>query len=346
MFFYIFFLFMIAFLCGRYYVINQKNIQNKDLGYKTAIVFIILISSLRFNIGYDWSAYLKFVYPYYTPLNTLRLEPFDRVICAIAGKLKQPIILFSIYAIITYYILGITIYNYSVDKYTSLIIYLCLFYLSGLSTIRQEIAVAVVFYGYKYVKEKKLMKYLIICFLAMCFHKTAIIAISFYPIYYSSKNLIYTFIACSIVFFKVLLPKIIAYFFPFFMSYLDFNGIAKSSGNLTKLFYLFIYIYLFIISKRIDINKGLLNIVSIGVLLPFLLGGHTGGRLAEYFLLYYTLLIPEANRRFSINYRIIFLIPFYIFFFLFLYTSVNINKSNEYVPFRWYFLESLNQNLQ
>ena len=81
-------------------------------------------------------------------------------------------------------------------------------------------------------------------------------------------------------------------------------------------------------------------------MLPWgVLGGHTGGRLAQYFLIYYCLLIPECNKRFNINYRILFMIPFYAYFFMYLIVSVTANHSNEYVPFRWYFFEDLNQNL-
>jgi len=347
MIFYVFFICFIAILCGRYNIISGKYIVGKKTGYKMAVWFIILISCFRFNIGYDWSSYLSYVYPVYNPINTIRLEPFNRIICFVAGTLNQPIILFSFYAIITYYCVGKVIDLYSDAKYESLMIYICLFYLISLSTIRQAIAEAIIFYGYKYIVEKKKLKYFLICILAMCFHKSAIIAFIFYPIFYFKSTTIVLVSILFFVFFKIVLPKVLGAIFPLFMMYIEKGGIAQSSGNFQRLFYLVFYIYILLFyNKNSKIDKGQFNICTLGVMLPFVLGGHTGGRLAEYFLMYYVLLIPKINKRFNINYRVIFLFVFYAYFFMYLYVSVEINKSNEYVPFRWYFFESLNQNLQ
>lgn len=343
--FYIFFISFILILCGRYRL-SIKIDLNKQLGFKISIFFIIIVSCLRFNIGYDWSSYLQYVYPYYNPINTIRLEPFDRIICYISGTLHSPLILFSIYAILTYYFIGKVIEENSIASYESLMIYLCLFYLISLSTIRQAVADAIVFYGYKYIKEKKMGKYFLTCVCAALFHKTALVGVFIYFLYHLNKYT--TFILAGIVFvgIKVLLPKIIGVFFPIFLIYLNKSGLASSSGNLQKLFYSFLYFYSLVLLPKDKESEGLLNICTIGVILPFILGGHTGGRLAEYYLIYYSLLLPKCNKKFKIEYRILFLFPFYLYFFMYLYTSVNVNKSNEYVPFKWYFLESLNQDLQ
>lgn len=343
--FYIFFLLFIALLCGRYNVIPGSYIVGKRTGYKISIVFIILVSSMRFNIGYDWSSYLSMIYPGFNPLNIQRLEPFNKIICTIAGNLQQPWILFTFYSVITYSLIGKTINDFSSSKYESLMIYLCLFFLSGLSTIRQEIAVAIIFFGYRYILEKKIVKYFFTCMLAMCFHKTAIIAIIFYPLYYLGLSVSIMLITIFGVFFKVILPRIVGAFFPYFMIYLN-GGLGSSSGNLQKIFYFLLFIYAFVLHKNKREHIGLLNICVIGCMLPFILGGHTGGRLGEYFLIYYTLLIPECSKRLNIKYRVVFLIPLYAFFFMYLLVSVNVNHSNEYVPFRWYFFESLDQNLR
>lgn len=344
--FYFLFLLVIAILCGRYNLIQGKYLIKKNSGYKIAIIFIIIISSIRFNIGYDWSTYFSFVYPNYNPKFLPNHEPLNKFIYMFAGQLNQPWVLFFIYAIITYTLIGIVINENSSSKYESLLIYLCLFYLPGISTIRQEIAVSIVLYGYKYIRKKRFFKYAIICFIAMCFHKTAIIGFLIYPIY-NFKVSTNIFIALLLgIFLKIILPKLLDVFFPAFLVYLKKGGLGDSSGRLIKLFYLILLIYCFILQKKRITAPGLLNICTIGCIMPFLLGSHAGGRLSEYFLIYYSLLIPECNKRFKIEYRVIFLFPLYAFFFMYLYVSVNVNHSNEYVPFRWYPLENLEQELQ
>ncbi|MBY6839005.1 EpsG family protein [Clostridium botulinum] len=76
-------------------------------------------------------------------------------------------------------------------------IWLCMlsFYLINynvtLNMMRQWIAMAFLFYGFKYVVEKNIYKFIIIVLIAMSFHKTAIIGIIFYLLYefiYSKKK--------------------------------------------------------------------------------------------------------------------------------------------------------------
>ena len=60
--------------------------------------------------------------------------------------------------------------------------YLMLFPYS-LNLLRQSIAVAIVFYGFKFVQKRKFLFYVALVIFAMFFHKTAIIGITIYPIY-------------------------------------------------------------------------------------------------------------------------------------------------------------------
>lgn len=341
--YYLFFI-VIVFLCGRY---NSKELSvliTKNTGFRLSVLFIILFAAFRFNIGYDWSSYLSFVYPY-NPANSRRLEPFDRLLCYVFGRLKSPFFFFSFYAFVTYFFIGKTIEENSSDKFESLIIYLGLFYLISLSTIRQAIAESIVFYGFRYIKTRKLLKYLFICIVASLFHKTAIIALSFYFLYKMDYLLIIVSSVCLFVFVKFLLPVVLTKCFPSFLFYLNKSGIGNSSGKFQKLVFLLLYIYIVLLRPRGSENLGMLKICTLGVVLPFVLGGHTGGRLSEYFLIYYTLLIPECNKKIKISNRVLFLVPFYIYFFVYLYISVAVNHSNEYVPYRFYFLENLNQPL-
>lgn len=264
--FYFFFLFFIILLCGRYNIIEGHYLVSKKFGYTFAILFIIFVTAFRFNIGYDWSSYLNYIYPHYNPANIGRLEPLDKLIIGCAGYFNQPLIMFASYAVITYANIGYLINKYSVSKYESLMIYICLFYLIDLSTIRQALAVSVVFYGFKYIEQKKIIKYFITCIFAVLFHKSAAISLLFYPLYYAKPAFTLFIIICVYVGMKVILPKILGSFLTVFMMYLEKGGIKDSSGSFQRLVYLLIFIYALVFHRKK--SAGLLNICAVGVVLP------------------------------------------------------------------------------
>jgi hypothetical protein len=139
---------------------------------------------------------------------------------------------------------------------------------------------------------------------------------------------------------KFILPKILEKYLGVYMMYLVNQELSESSGNFTRLFFTGIFLYCMIILrfyKDFEKYRGLLSIVTIGTSLPYLFGGHTGGRIAEYFLVYFILLIPNVNLRVHINKRVIMLFVFYLFFFIYLWTTVYKSNSTAYIPYRFYF---------
>lgn len=75
------------------------------------------------------------------------------------------------------------IYKNSLNPLLSFLIFICLrYYAFTLTGLRQAVALAIVLVSYKYLKEKKLMKFLFVICLAAMFHKSALIFIIAYPI--------------------------------------------------------------------------------------------------------------------------------------------------------------------
>jgi hypothetical protein len=67
-------------------------------------------------------------------------------------------------------------------------VYSIIYYPQTANIIRQCMAVALVFYGTKYLEQGKNLKYLIFVVLAFCFHRTALLGIAYYPLYYLISN--------------------------------------------------------------------------------------------------------------------------------------------------------------
>ena len=63
------------------------------------------------------------------------------------------------------------------------LMYYLLMYNESLNLMRQSMAVAVTAYGFRYVYERKPLKYVSIVLLAMQFHITALLAVFIYPLY-------------------------------------------------------------------------------------------------------------------------------------------------------------------
>ena len=123
-----------------------------------------------------------------------------------------------------------------------------LFFYNSMSLMRQFTALAVIlFFGFKFIKEKKFLKYLLTIAFAMFFHYTALLAIFIYPIYHMkySRKVVLTVIICSVIG-LLLLDQI----YPFIASvfnrdgfYVDMIGETKL-GNIVSMF-IFLAMYLF-----------------------------------------------------------------------------------------------------
>jgi len=345
MLFYLLYLLVIIYLCGPFKLkssLNKKNYFNKrKYGYILAIFLIIIISSIRYGIGFDWHNYDEIIAWYgRRGLNLTRYEFFDNFIFYIGGVLNNSYISFAIFAVLTYGILAYYIKKYSGNKFESLIIYMSLFYLPSLSTIRQALAVVIVFSGYRFIREKKALKYAVTVLIAMGFHSYAFIGFVLYPLYYVSIKALVLLGLGGLVIFNYLLPIFVAKFMPDSTFYLA--SIADSSGNFQKIVYAVVLIYcicLFFLTKKQNIKDelyynealSLIKVCSFGALLPFLLGGHTGGRVAEYFLIYYILVVPLCNKYLNLKIRVITLIPFTLSYFGYLYATLS--SGEAYIPF-------------
>lgn len=336
MFYYYCFIIGIILLAGRYRIPKFGKSRNKSINLTAVCFLIILFAAFRFNVGFDWKTYLSLIYPNYSPKRIGKFEPLSLLYMKIAGSLNAPALMFFLFSLTIYGFVALAIYNNSVDWFESIVIYIALFYFDSLSIMRQAASSAITFYAYKYIKRKQLFKYILFCLIAFLYHKSAIIAIPLYSIYYTKRKNIFILLASVLVMFKIILPRIIMKVFPVFIYYYN-TEVANNSGNFVRLFNILLLFYCLFFYKKDDTEaKHLLNICIIGSVIPFVLGGHTGGRIAQSFLIYYVFLLPLVNRKFKITYRILFLIPFYIYFFLLLWVG-----GAAYVPYKLYFWEDL-----
>ena len=216
--------------------------------------------------------------------------------------------------------------------------------------LRQFLALGIITFSYKYIKEKNFIKFLIIIIIASLFHKTALIFIIAYPIFnkvkFGIKNYFIIFFA---LFLSIIVGQRMLYWIvnvlkdERFYMYLE----RESSLNLTNFFINFaILIFCDTLCKlsnrkmsnmSFEIN-GLMNLQSIScVFLAFTPVLGEMYRIAMYFCIFNILLVPNLIESININKngkRVVYIclyVCFIIYYFLF---SL---KNAQVIPYIFYF---------
>ncbi len=202
--------FVLAAFCS---LIAYKNRTKKIIFFifsGLAVIIPSVIAGLRAtNIGTDVKVYLIPLYK--AALSCETFSAFHKMISAHDIELLFEILvyiptrIFSNINVTMFFVhLPICLFLYMgancfKDKGHPSIIYLFVllaFYNMSLNIMRQFIAIAIVFYGYKFLLKKEFLKYIITVIIASFFHSSAIIALSFVLIVLicNSKNkILYSF---------------------------------------------------------------------------------------------------------------------------------------------------------
>ena len=161
------------------------TVQAKRAYIITAIV-LACIAGLRYGVGADFLSYYGGVEWRANELqeNLQNLdEPGISFICWIATKINPSdprAIGIFLEASITITTMLLVIYRNSDELGNSLIYYLLLVWASCFNGVRQSLAAAVLICGLPYIKQRKLIRYCIVCFVAFLFHKSALVMLAMY----------------------------------------------------------------------------------------------------------------------------------------------------------------------
>lgn len=163
------------------------------------ILLFTLVFGLRYGVGVDYNNYVE-IYEEtqntYSSLRELieneRYELGFSIILYVCHFLEAPVyVLFSILAFIQIFLIyktfneenNILPYVYAVLIFSGLCMY------SFMNIIRHEIAFCIFLFSIKYIRDNKLLKYLICCLLALTFHKSAILLFPLYFLWIRRKSI-------------------------------------------------------------------------------------------------------------------------------------------------------------
>ena len=194
----------LAFLLVMRYAFNRWGIHTPEKADKAFLwvgsVILAVITGMRHSItGSDTSTYIRSFKQFRKlPWDKVISEIYDyyeigyRAIIKIIGYITDnENVFFLIVALFFAFSLGIFITRNSKNRFMSLILYFTVgafsFQVSG---IRQSLAMTILLFSFEYIKERKLVKFLITVFIASLFHKSAVVIVPMYFLAYIKMNIV------------------------------------------------------------------------------------------------------------------------------------------------------------
>lgn len=165
--------------------------MNTSENKKVSLCFIVLFlfAAVRYGVGYDYYSYLSYVTNERDESNYESVEPLSRLLMQLAIYTHYQLF-FALGSLLTIYPVFIICKKYSINPVMSLLVFYLhpAFYLAFFSIVRNGIAISFVFYAIMMLQEKKLIKSVALIICACLFHKSALIGILIYPLFYFPSN--------------------------------------------------------------------------------------------------------------------------------------------------------------
>lgn len=312
--------------------------RNKPHWVPVLCIFsLMIVLALRFDVGADYSQYYSNFQKAIQRGTGISYEPLNNLLFFILKIFKSPHFIIVIYGILTLFILFRTLKNNVSDLYLGVLSYTSLFYLNSFSTIRQGLATVIVLSAYPYLKDRKYLQYFILCVIAILFHYSAVVCI-FFPLLFNCRiKYMLWVIGFSSVLFIVGLEALMQV--PFFSKYASYIVLLDNfgGGSVAKYLYWVIILGLWICKgyKHRE-NRRLLVLCTFGCVFPILLGGHLGGRLAQYMYIFLCIAIPNVLSKGHQYAKIAYIILLNIWFLAYVSVATDFDEK-AFLPYQTIF---------
>jgi hypothetical protein len=334
--------------------VNYLKIKNK-VKWKYLFIPIFILLSLRHpSMGYDLGYYRSYGYlasfEYLSSLsfeNVLKIGGFQNYEFGfiIFNKIVSMILpneqfFLTICAFLSFFPIAFLIKKYSKNYFLSIIVYLGLpSFLIMYSGLRQALAIGLTVFSFNYIFEKKLIKFIIIVFIASFFHFSSILFLSAYPIYYlrlSRKIRLAT---------VLIVPLFVLFRVPLYKMFTELIGQSPTLNfnNSFTLLIVFtaIYILMLIFTNNDHKLDGWINLFYIACLVQSLASLNSIVlRVGYYFMPYLCIALPNLiirRKAISISeYRVWYLLVVICFSLFGLY-SIYITDWAQAYPYSFFF---------
>lgn len=328
---------------------NSKEIKKK-IGYKLLVIGsflpLFIVSAIRFDVGTDYS----YIYiPLFERLATPG-EWFQDVGFALLNKFvllftTDYIWIFIITSFLFCFFVYYAIMRLSVNTFQSVIlIVITSIFFGSLNIVRQSIAMAILIYAIKFIKERELIKYIIFCLIAASMHSTALIML---PLYFVLDKNISAKVQFVIVIATVVLIPVLEQVLPSLIALTRYDWYYDTTYNgqtVTSLYFVNIAVFLVGLfyknkvqdSKYYNILCNIQFLATIVVCLSPIIP--LSFRLIRYFTIFHILYIPEiikAEKR--KDFRMLLSIGIFIAYTALMYYQIFYLGGEAVLPYRTIF---------
>lgn len=326
----------------------ENSILRKKLKINIIIIVVALFSGLRYNVGKDYMSYYEAVlHPH---LYADRFEFVFRNLCYITEGLPWLFMLITAFAV--NFIIIKSIEKYSGKYGFSILAYLCMpfLFLDFMCVIRFGIAVSIMLFAFlKYNTDRRKLHFLILWFVAINCHITALICILFLIPFEKLSNKVHLIALVVSLFVGQYVMQymnnsaIVAEINQYYARYL-INENAVEGQKMLMLYMIFATLNMLALYRHDNDSMGkrpLLSAINVGFCLLFVFSYNLGfaGRVSRYFSIlmimaipYYK--IPLLNIKQSIKILSIALVLlFYVELFI-AQSSFYTTKSKSYMPYQ------------
>jgi len=231
---------------------KQKNTLFLIIAF---IIFAILMASRDFNTGSDTKMYIRtFLTFSQNKWNSTiwggYFEPLYAILNILLSYVSQNP---RIIIVATSFVISYSFYKFIKDNsenyLLSVLIFIgLLFFYTSMNTIRQFMALSVILLGFKFVKNKKIIPFLITILIAYLFHSSALVGLLLYPMY----NMKYTHTRVLIIFAiaivaNVFVSDLINYIYQM-IGRINYYDSRVGQENIANLIYMIIYLVMFLFS--------------------------------------------------------------------------------------------------
>lgn len=154
---------------------------------RLSIIFWILFipSALRIYTGNDYRTYIYHFHDSYRDIFVVTEAGFNAVAKYVYMFLDEEyfLILFALFAFVTILFFLKALYEQSTDFGMSFMIFMAYgLYFQTYNTVRYYMALAIVFYAMRFVRDRQYVKFMLAVLIAALFHKTAVAVLLIYPV--------------------------------------------------------------------------------------------------------------------------------------------------------------------
>ena len=291
-----------------------KTKKSKIIFCVAVFILFSLIQGLRaYSVGNDTNNYIRF-FELSKDMSLIdviltrqwTIEPGFGLLIKISSALNfSPQLYLLLVAIIINGGLMYCIYKNSDNPFASVMIFMGVeFFTLSFTALRQMIAVIIILNSYHFIKQRKLIKFIIMVLLAATFHKTALI---FLPVYFLKDikiNLKTIYIGIALL----LIAQLIAVPIVTFLTKLIYTEsyIKVIGGGITQTLVILVYLIsgIFIYKDSIKKDDGTENIILIFIYFAFLIQSlacriNMINRLMWYFYIFIIIYLPNMTKDIS-----------------------------------------------